>query len=321
MNITQIGIYLAIFLLCTVIFQWLVVIQIRKNKYKKRMKEFGFGHKAVEVEKKTPDEKSYVSVIKRIGARVNHVPMVAKWEVKLLKGKSVLTPGEFFLFRVISMAALAFIAYVYSKNLLAVIPIGFVGFWLPVFQLKRKTDKRLVRGSYQLADALGTMANSMRAGFSFMQAMKMIAEEFPDPLGIEFEKTLRDIKYGVSVEEAFAKMIDRFPDKELDLAVKAMLIQRSSGGNLAVLLETIQETISGRIRVKDEVKTLTAQGKMSSWIITGLPIALALYLKMVNPDYFNRLLTHPLGIAMLVVSGINIAIGWVMIRKIVRIEV
>ena len=219
------------------------------------------------------------------------------------------------------MTVLAFFCYVYLKNILFVIPIGLLGFWLPVIKLRRNTNKRMTRGTLQLADALGTMANSMRAGFSFMQAMKLIAEEFPDPLGYEFDKTLKDIQYGVSLEEAFANMLERFPSKEMDLAVKAMLIQRQSGGNLATLLETIQETINSRLRVKNEIRTLTAQGKMSSWIITALPVLLAYYLRLVNPDYFNRLFSHPLGIALLVISVMNIVFGWLMIQKIVRIEV
>lgn len=319
MNVTQIVLYGSLFLFCTLVVQLLLVTQIRKNKYKRRMKEIGVRPK--DVEKKTINGGGFVSIIKKLGTKINHVPVIAKWQASLLKGKSVLTPGEFFLYRVICMTVLAFFGYVYLKNILFVIPIGLLGFWLPVIKLRRNTNKRMTRGTLQLADALGTMANSMRAGFSFMQAMKLIAEEFPDPLGYEFDKTLKDIQYGVSLEEAFANMLERFPSKEMDLAVKAMLIQRQSGGNLATLLETIQETINSRLRVKNEIRTLTAQGKMSSWIITALPVLLAYYLRLVNPDYFNRLFSHPLGIALLVISVMNIVFGWLMIQKIVRIEV
>lgn len=316
----EIAIYFLIFLLCTVTFQWVVSILARKKRYQRRLKEYAAGMKKEVLEAEQKQEEKH-SLIKTLGARLNRFPFISKWESRLLRGKSVLTPGEFFLYRFLLMAALGFITYVYTKDFLFVIVLGTLGCWLPVLFLNRKTRRRMQRGTYQLADALGTMANSMRAGFSFLQAMKMIADEFPDPIGIEFEKTLQDIKYGVSVEEAFSKMLERFPDRELELTVNAMLIQRTSGGNLAALLETIQETINGRILVQDEVRTLTAQGKMSSWIITGLPVLLALYLKAVNPGYFNQLLGSPIGDVLLILSAINITIGWVMIRKIVRIEV
>jgi tight adherence protein B len=165
------------------------------------------------------------------------------------------------------------------------------------------------------------MANSMRAGFSFMQAMQLVGKEVPDPLGPEFERTLKDINYGLSIEEAFKNLFQRLPDKELGLVINALMIQRSSGGNLATLLETMQETIRGRVRIKEELRTLTAQGRMSSWIISLLPVALGLYLYFMNPEYFGPLLNHPLGKVMLSFGVIFGILGWLLIRKIVNIEV
>ncbi|RHW42541.1 secretion system protein [Neobacillus notoginsengisoli] len=295
----------------------------RRMKMKKRLDSyFVLEKEEKEIEKKKPAKSKHVSLIQEAGSRLNGIsPAISKWEKKLVQGRSALSPGEFFIFRMLSLVCPVLIAYMLNIHFLFFIPIGIVGFWLPVLQLNKKINKRLTRSAYQLSEALGTMANSMRAGFSFMQAMKLISEEFPDPIGTEFDKTLKDINLGVPVEEAFMKMLQRLPDKELEMAVKSMLIQRASGGNLAVLLETIQETVTGRIQIKEEIRTLTAQGKLSTWIITGLPVALALYLKLVNPEYFNLLLEHPLGWVMLSAGGMGILMGWFFIRKIVRIEV
>ncbi|WP_316571649.1 type II secretion system F family protein [Neobacillus sp. YIM B06451] len=303
----------------------LVVFSVigRKMKMKKRLNRYFIVEKEEKVKDEgKPDKSSHVSIIQKAGFHLNAFsPGLSKWEKKLVQGNSALSPGEFFLYRLLSLICAVLIAIMLNIHFLFYFPIGIVGFWLPVLQLNRKIQKRLTRSGYQLSEALGTMANSMRAGFSFMQAMKLISDEFPDPIGTEFSKTLREINLGVPVEEAFMKMLHRLPDKELEMAVKSMLIQRTSGGNLAVLLETIQETITGRIQIKEEVRTLTAQGKLSTWIITGLPVSLAFYLKLANPEYFNLLVEHPLGWVMLSAGGMGILMGWFFIRKIVRIEV
>ncbi|WP_053367493.1 type II secretion system F family protein [Bacillus sp. FJAT-27245] len=313
--------------LFTIIFQLFISSVGQKLRMKKRLTSYSLINNENDEEKEGEKKKgamkvSHPSLFKRVGEKSSlFFPSISKWEIKLAQGRSSFTPGEFFLFRILCVVAFSLAAYALNFHFLLIVPIGIVSFWFPVFHLNKKIEKRLNRGSFQLAEALGTMANSMRAGFSFIQAMKLISEEFPDPIGTEFEKTLQDMNFGVPVEEAFKKMLERLPDKELEMAVMSMLIQRASGGNLAFLLETIRETVAGRIQIKEELRTLTAQGKLSTWIITGLPIGLAFYLKLVNPEYFNLLLEHPLGIVLLSMGGIGIVMGWFFIRKIVRIEV
>jgi tight adherence protein B len=209
----------------------------------------------------------------------------------------------------------------YNLHVLVCILLGAIGFYLPILYIKNKRKQRLNSSSIQLGEALGTMANALRAGFSFLQAFKMVAEEVDEPLGIEFKKALQDINYGISMEDAFENLLERLPDKELEIVLNTLIIQRASGGNLALLLETMQETIISRSRVKDEVHTLTAQGKMSALVITVLPIALAIYIRLVNPEYYQMLFSHPLGWVMVIVGSISILLGWLFIRKIIHIEV
>ncbi len=187
--------------------------------------------------------------------------------------------------------------------------------------MKQKRTKRLNLLSYQLIETLGMMANSMRAGFSFMQAMQLAGKEMPAPLGPEFERVVRESGLGVPLEQVLLDLANRLPNKELEVVVQAILSQRKSGGNLAELMEKMEDTIRGRVRILEELNTLTAQGKMSSWIITLLPVCLGLYLNFMSKDYFSPMLEHPLGWMMIFISAISLILGWILIQKIIRIEV
>jgi tight adherence protein B len=255
------------------------------------------------------------------GAKLEKLTPVMKWEKRISESGLTLKPGEFFFLRICITLLSAWMIYIFVHPILAFVLSFIVWFWLPGYYLKKKKLARLDRCVTQLSTALGTMANAMRAGFSFMQAMQMVAKEMPDPLGPEFDYTLREINLGVPLEQAFQGLVNRLPDKDLEMVISALLIQRSTGGNLAELLETMQETVRGRIRIKEELKTLTAQGRISAWIISLLPILIGVVVNFINPEYFGPMLTHPLGWAMLGLGGISGMLGWIIIQKIVRIEV
>ncbi|SEP63619.1 tight adherence protein B [Virgibacillus subterraneus] len=318
MSTTVIYIIVA-FVIITIFSKIILSIIIEKGKYEKRLRKYVFFENIKKEKDVSQKEKKFF--IRKAGKSLEAFINLSKNEKLLTQSGVKLSLGELLIGRIIVGVLLVMIGYMYNFHFSLLIVCGAVGFYVPIMYVKRKRKKRLNACSKQLGEALGTMANALRAGFSFMQAMKMVAEEIDDPLGPEFLKAIQDINYGVSVEDAFASLLVRLPDKELEIVLNTLLIQRSSGGNLAFLLETMQETIIDRSRVKDEVNTLTAQGKMSSVIITLLPIALALYLKLVNPEYFQMLFSHPLGWTMVIVGCINIVLGWFFIKKIVHIEV
>lgn len=232
-----------------------------------------------------------------------------------------LKPEEFFALRLLTAIGAFLITTLFGFKLFISLPAVLVGYWLPKAYMERKRKKRMERCSYQLVEALGTMTNALRAGFSFIQSVQLIAREIPDPLGTEFTRLAQDISLGVPLEEALQQLHERLPVRDLELVLTALIIQRTTGGNLAELLETMQETMKDRVRIKEELKTLTAQGRMSSWIISLLPVVIALYLNLVNPTYFGPMLEHPIGWLMLIISGMTCIIGWLVIRKIVQIEV
>ncbi|TSI02279.1 type II secretion system F family protein [Lysinibacillus sp. BW-2-10] len=261
------------------------------------------------------------SIITLIGENFKNLPINKKLKKQIQEAGLLLKPEDFYVVRIATSLCPFLITLLLGYHFIISIMAILIGFWIPVIYLNYRRKKRLIRCVNQLAEALGIMANSLRAGFSFMQAMQLIGKEMPDPLGPEFERTVQDVSYGVPLEKAFENLVDRLPDKTLEMVLSALLIQRKSGGNLAELLETMQETVQGRVRIKEEIKTLTAEGRISGVIITLLPIALGFYFYLVNPDYFTILLEEPLGWLLLGFGSFFLLVGWLVIRMIIRIEV
>jgi tight adherence protein B len=272
-----------------------------------------------------PSSKKRQSILKRFFYSTSiifkNVQFSKNTEKLLLLAGSKLRSEEFFALRILAAAGLAVITALLGFSWYLSTLAVFIGFMIPKIVMKRKGKKRLKLSSYQLIEVLGMMANSMRAGFSFMQAMQLVGKEISDPLGPEFDRVVRQAGLGIPLDEVFEELVERLPNKELEVVVRAILAQRKSGGNLADLLETMEETIRGRVRILEELNTLTAQGRMSSWVITLLPVGLGLYLSLVNREYFGPMLEHPLGWTMLSVCVISIFMGWLFIRKIIKIEV
>lgn len=172
----------------------------------------------------------------------------------------------------------------------------------------------------QLGDMLTMIANALRAGFSFMQALDHIAGEMDDPVKSEVRRVVTDVNVGMPLEEALNNMTDRVNSPDFNLVVAAVLIQRQVGGNLAQILDTISETINERVRMRREVGALTAQGKMSGVVLGGLPFVLTGVLQMLSPGYLDPLFSDTMGQMALAGAGVLMLIGFAVIRNIVNIE-
>jgi tight adherence protein B len=195
-----------------------------------------------------------------------------------------------------------------------------VGYLVPMLTLRVKAARRVRKFNDQLADALVLVGNSLRTGYSFLQAIEMVSREMAPPIGVEFARVLKEMNLGVTTEEALVNLGERVVSDDLDLVITAVLIQRQVGGNLAEVLDSIAGTIRERIRLKGEVRTLTAQGRASGIIIGALPFALAGFIYVINPKYMMTLFTHPLGLAMVAYALVSMAVGMAMVWKIVNIE-
>jgi tight adherence protein B len=188
------------------------------------------------------------------------------------------------------------------------------------FYLNFRAQRRNAAFAKQLPDVMIQLSNSLRAGHSFAQAMAAVATSARAPLGPEFTRAVQEMHLGVPVEDALRRLVERNDSDDLDLAISAVNLARVVGGNLAEMLDNIAETIRERVRIRGEIRTLTAQARFSGWIITLLPLALAGFLAVIAPDYFTPMLKDGLGWAMMTAGVISMLIGLFFIRRIVDIK-
>lgn len=247
-----------------------------------------------------------------------------KWtkalEEELARADLPLRPEEFAGIMVLSSLGLGLIVYLGLGKPLVSLLMGGIGVFLPWGTLRLRQGRRLNKFNLQLPEALLTMANALRSGFSFLQAMDLIRREMPGPISREFGLALLEINWGTDTEKALLNLAQRVKSEDLDLVITALLIQRQVGGNLAEVLENISHTISERVKIKSEIKALTAQGRISGFIISLLPLALAAIIQMLNPSYLNPLFSTRAGLIMLMVAATAQIIGVLLIRRIVHIE-
>lgn len=232
----------------------------------------------------------------------------------------MLKPEEFLLIWVLLGGALPLLCVLISHNAIIAAGLAIFGAALPPLILSRAKKQRMKLFETQFSEALVVIGNSLRAGFTFQQAMDGIANEMPEPISKEFGKVVREIKLSVPFDEALQNMVRRLGNDDVDLLVSAVIIQRQVGGNLSDILDNIADTIKERLRIRGEIKTLTASGRISGLIVGLMPLFLLAFLMVSNPSYVMLFFTTPLGIAMLVLAGVMELIGFVIIRKIVNIK-
>lgn len=192
---------------------------------------------------------------------------------------------------------------------------------LPYLKLSSDRKKRLDLFEEQLPDALDMMTRALRAGYPFNEAMHYIAQEMPDPIAKEFSLTFEEINYGQDVRQAFNYLLLRVPSTNLVAAVTAIIIQRESGGNLAELLGKIADILRKRFRFQRRVKTLTAENRMSAWVLSLLPFAVFFILSLLNPDFMKPLFEDELGNKLLISALILQVVGSFWIRKQINFDI
>ncbi|QOR67509.1 type II secretion system F family protein [Cytobacillus suaedae] len=244
-----------------------------------------------------------------------------KLEVMLDRAGLHLRPEEYVIFQWISTALTGGILYLASENPFFLFLGAVIGFMLPKWYVKKKQKERMTRFNEGLPDMLTTVVGSLRAGFSFPQALKAVVEEAQSPIKEEIERVLKEMQYGSSIEDSLNELKERMPSEDLDLMIQAILIQRQVGGNLATVLDKIVETIRDRTRIQRQVVTLTAQGRLSGIVIGLLPIALGLFIYLIEPEYIGTLFSSPIGLILISVGTISGLIGFIFIRKLTTIEV
>ncbi len=229
--------------------------------------------------------------------------------------------GEYLLIRWLLALGLGTTAAIFLQLPLAAVPGAALGYMLPALYVGFRKRHRSGLFEVQLVDALALMAGGLRAGYSFLQGAEAVVRELPSPIQDEFGALLQDLRVGVPMEEAVIGLSRRVPSEEVDMLATAILIQRTSGGNLAEILDSIAYTIRERLRIRREIMTLTAQERMSSYVVGALPLISFVFLKLSNPDYLDQLFATVLGHVLLGAAiGLEI-VGFYVIRRIIDIKV
>jgi tight adherence protein B len=224
------------------------------------------------------------------------------------------------------LGLIAFLAIVAIGNaetiaLAAALAFAVVGYMLPAFYLRLRIARQIRKFNSQMPEMLTMVANSLRAGFGLLQALDLAAEQLQPPTSTELHRLLRDTRMGASIEEALEQMGQRVGSYDLDVVITAILIQRSVGSNLSEVLDKVAHTIRERVRIKGEINTLTAQKRLSGWIVGLMPVGFVALMLAVNFDYMSALFTEPLGRVLLAIAiGLDL-IGMLIIKRIVTVDV
>ena len=203
---------------------------------------------------------------------------------------------------------------------LALLVGAFLGF-MPIAIAMFKRSKRFGKFEKGLPEALDMMVSALRAGHSLIAAMGLVARESPDPIGTEFRICFEEQNYGLEMKTAIDNLLNRIPMQDLRIVATAIMIQKETGGNLAEVLDKTSWVIRERFRLKRQVATHTAQGRMTGWVLTFLPLTLGVLLYIVNPDLMSVLWHKPLGIKLIWAAIGMTILGGIVIRQIVNLDI
>lgn len=247
--------------------------------------------------------------------------LASRWGVDLERAGLTINAREYFMMRLSVALILGAFGYLLVPipmlGLLAA-PLGYflVGVWL-----QRRINSRLHKLEAQLIELLQMIASGLRAGFGLIQSFEAATDQLPVPLSTEIRRMLRDTAMGASIDQALVSMNERVGSSDFDIVITAILIQRQVGGNLAEILDNVAHTMRERERIRGEIRALTSQQRMTGYVIGGIPVGLALIFFVMSPSFITPLFTEKVGRIMLGIGAGLETVGFLVIRKIVNIEV
>lgn len=240
-------------------------------------------------------------------------------ESALLRAGIDLAPAEFCVLTLIAVLMGAALGLFWRDPIVALCGAAG-GAALPAAWLRLRLQRRVASFERQLPDALVMIAGALRAGQSFLQAVDAVGQQITAPLGPELSRVVQETRVNVPLEDALRRLAARVGSSDLDLVVAAVMVQREAGGNLAQVIERVSQTIRERMRLRGEIRTLTAQGRLSGIIIGSLPLALGMMIRWLNPEYLDVMINSAPGQFMLAVCGVLSVVGFLIIRKLVSVD-
>ena len=228
---------------------------------------------------------------------------------RIARGGMHVTSSEFLLIQFSLAAFLAVLGLLFFGLRPAVLILAVAGAIAPNLYLSGRQGARQAEFDKQLGNMVTLLSNSLKTGYSLVQAIETVAKKSPPPVSEEFDRCISAIQFGASVEDALAAVVERVQNPDLDFIVIAILLHRRVGGNLAEILDNIGETIRERLRMKREMSVVTAHARASSRVISALPIILAALMYMITPTYFTPMITNPIGWFMIAFAVILVVSG------------
>jgi len=269
---------------------------------------------------KRKKDRKEVDPFATLSADVEDKRFTTRVQRDLARANLKLRVAEYYYIRIGASLGLGVLLFVLRDPISGIIGF-FLGYMLPRFWVGRRISGRLGAFNKQLPDTTTLLSNSLRAGSSFLQSIELVSREGGPPMSEEMGRVVREVNLGLGMEEALSNLVRRIKSEDLDLMVTAIGIQQQVGGNLAEILDTIAFTIRERVRIKGEINTLTAQGRVSGYLVAFLPIGLGAALNAINPAFMEPLFTQTIGRILIGVGAVMMTIGFLAIRKITDIKV
>ena len=273
-------------------------------------------------------------VVAGLSRVIERQDLATRLSTDLARADLKMRPAEFLLawaatpFVFVAIAFVAGFIFTGFQHIVALAVVFLIGLAAPRFYLKYRQGKRLKAFGEQLPDTITLLANSLRAGSSFLQGIELVTREARPPIRDEFERVVRDMQLGLALQPALNNLVRRVASEDLELMVTAIQIQSQVGGNLATVLDSIAFTIRERVRIHGEIQTLTAMQRYSGYVITLIPVGLAFILFLISPGYMSVIVEKPpemfglpMGVVFFAVGLLSMAGGYFFIRRIVNIKV
>ena len=291
----------------------------KRNRIRKRFRKYVF------IENEGPEtdivKKRILSDIPWFNSILSHTPFFLRLD-RLITQANAKSRTGFYILLMLVLGTIGFsVVHAFTRNAMMSLVVGLLLAPIPILFLLDMKKKRIERFKKQLPDGLDLIARALRAGHSFTGAMKLAAEEFDDPLGPEFEETLNEINFGVSVPVALKNLATRYDFEEIQYFVTGVTLQRETGGNLAELVEELARLIRERFVFEGKVRVLTAECRLSADILVVLPFLIAGYIWLTNPNFLKPLLSEPVGHLMIVTALVMMTVGIIVLKHMVHVKV
>lgn len=321
------GLYLvlAVVFLAVFVVAWMLLgTGARTKRQRSLAKRFGRAAGPVAgVEVAGTEKAQWVPVgLAQVGGRIGEaIGFSAALDERLEQAGLPIHAGEFVALTALAGVAGAVFAGILLQNVVFVLLIAAGAALIPWAWMTRSRVKRQRKMVDQLADTLSILASSLRAGYSFLQALDTVSKEIGEPSASEFARVVAEIRLGRPIDEALIAMADRVGSVDLKWAVIAVNIQRQVGGNLAEVLDIVANTVRERGYIHRQIRVLSAEGRLSIYILVALPFLIAIYEAIVNPEYVRLLFTTTIGLLLLIIGGALMAVGVFWMTRIVKIDV